>query len=257
MKTSMLILCVLGMIAANACAFTGPEAPLHGGGQDVIVYAKAHRMQRILLKLPQSYDPTKSYTLLLGLHGNGGNAEGLSSAFARYAKEQILVAFLDGQYPRLSGGYSWYYETGNKNLWEKFDTLSISNLLETINAISKQYSIGNVFVFGFSQGASLAYMTGLRNPGLIRGVAAIAGSMPEIDNEGAVVHSGDITNARRVKMFIARGRSDNQVGKNHFNAQKEFFTKQGYDVTTLEFDAGHGLTDELMERVLEWIKEKQ
>jgi len=111
-----------------------------------------------------------------------------------------------------------------------------------------------VIVFGFSQGASMAYMLGLLNPALVWGVVAVSGYLPEIDGAGSIVHAQDVTDARSVQMFIARGSSDGIVGRDAFVSQRDLFTSRGYSVTTLEYVGNHYLTDELLGQVLLWLK---
>ena len=61
-------------------------------------------------------------------------------------------------------------------------------------------------MFGFSQGATMAYLTALRNPALVSGVLAVGGGLPEIDREGSLVHAADVERARAVRVFTARVR---------------------------------------------------
>ncbi len=123
-----------------------------------------------------------------------------------------------------------------------------------ISEIGARHRTGKIFVLGFSQGASLAYMVGLRNPSVVTGVLALSGRMPEVDREGSIVHAEHIEAARDVKMFIARGTSDAAVGRQVFTTQRDFFLSNGYSVTSFEYAGGHYLTPELLSAVWEWLE---
>lgn len=209
---------------------------------------------KAILKLPEPYDKTKQYTLLVALHGNGGTAASLAPAFSSFSKESLMVAVPEGQYPKPSGGFSWFYETSDRSLWESYDTRSVESVLGLISEIRARYPVGKVFILGFSQGASLAYMIGLRNPSLVTGILAIGGAMPEIDQKGSIIHAQDVADAQRVKIFIAHGVSDDLVTKQTYTAQRDFFLSQGYSVTAQEYVGGHYLTTQLLGGVLQWVK---
>lgn len=213
------------------------------------------RSQTALLTIPQPYDSSKAYALLVALHGNGGTAASLAPAFSSFRGSAVLVAVPQGEYPKPGGGYSWFFPTEDRALWVARDTLTVRRVVELIEDVRARYRIGAVFVLGFSQGASLAYMIGLRNPSLVSGVAAISGYLPEIDGDGAIVSTRDITEARGVKLLIARGDRDALVGGPVFTAQRDFFRARGYAVTAFEFGGAHELTRELLSRVLRWIRE--
>jgi predicted esterase len=154
----------------------------------------------------------------------------------------------------MPGGFSWFFLTDDRSLWEPYDTRAVQDLVALIAEIRGRYRINRVIVFGFSQGASMAYMLGLLNPALVWGVVAVSGYLPEIDGEGSIVHAQDVTNARTVKVFIARGSSDGIVSRDAFVSQRDLFTSRGYSVTALEYVGNHYLTDELLAQVLLWLK---
>ena len=208
-----------------------------------------------ILKLPEQYDNSKTYPLLVALHGNGGTSASFAPLFSSIAGASVLVAVPQGEYRKPAGGYSWFYETSDRSLWEAYDTRSVAGVVALISDIRARYPIGKVFVLGFSQGASLAYMAGLRNPSLVAGIAAISGYLPEIDREGSIVHAQDVANARNVEIFVARGVSDSLVSRQTYTAQRDFLLSNGYSVTEFEFAGAHYLTEDLLFRALQWLSE--
>jgi len=249
----------VGLVVLSSLWLISCAVPVNHGSQltadeDSSISTHGHYPQQVLLKLPRGYDAKKKYPLLVALHGNGGSAEGLSPAFNGFRDKQILIALPQGGYPKANGSYSWFYETSDRSAWEAEDRISVSRVVEAISEIAASYPIEKVYLFGFSQGVSLAYMVGLLHPSLAAGVAAISGIMPEIDKEGSILHAADILKAKNVRIFIARGTSDGLLERRHLTSQNEYFIDKGFAVTLCEFQGGHTLTSELMGRVLEWIR---
>jgi len=207
-----------------------------------------------IVKLPDRFRSSASYTMLVALHGSRGTAEGYAPSFSSFSSESVVVAVPQGEFAQPAGGYSWFYPTNDRSLWESYDTRTVRDLVELVSEIRARYRINRVIVLGFSQGASLAYMMGLLNPSLVSGVVAVSGYLPEIDQEGSIVHAQHVDSARNVKMFVARGVSDGYVEREAFLSQRDFFASRGYSVTSLEYDGDHQLTDQLLWQVLLWFK---
>jgi phospholipase/carboxylesterase len=223
---------------------------------DSSLLLKSSKVQHVFIKFPKNYDNSIENRLLIVLHGNGGTAKDILSVFNNSEPGNILLVFPEGQYPKIvngSLGFSWYYETNEKEIWEFADKYSVENLIEIMNELSSRYKISQTYVLGFSQGASLAYMTGLSYPEIVTGAIAIGGLLPEINNNGSILTSDNVRNARNLRLLIARGNNDKLITKKQFNVQRKFFEENEFDVLSLEYDGGHFLTDELLNEIFEWI----
>lgn len=223
---------------------------------DIVHVTKAERLQKIIVKLPDNYDANKTYPVLFALHGNGGDAQSMANMFNAYTSMEVIFVFPQGQYTKALGGYSWYLETSNKAIWEMGDLFSADNIIEAMNEVKNYYKISNAFIFGFSQGASVAYMAGLKYSSKIKGIAAVGGILPEIDVAGSVIKTADINNAVNLKILIARGAIDSTVPKENSDFQKEFFNTKGFDVVNFEYAGGHEITTALLQKIFIWMNEK-
>lgn len=239
---------VLCAAAALSCR---PPAPALPSPEDVLFRTP---FLTAILKFPRHYDSAKTYSLLVALHGNGGTAAELDSALASLDRASLLVAVPQGEYAGPAGGHSWFLRTADRSRWETSDTRTVDHVVELIAAIGARHRIGKVFVLGFSQGASLAFMTGLRNPSLVTGIVAVGGHLPEVDHEGSVLHARDLANARNVKVFIARGIVDPHLSPQAFTRQRDLLVSYGFAVTTYEYIGAHHLTSDLLARVGRWIR---
>ena len=115
--------------AIQSCKLPGPESP---AAKDVDFTTPS---LTAILKLPERYDSSKTYALLIALHGNGGTAAGFAPAFSSLAGDSLLVAVPQGEYAKSGGGYSWFYLTNDRSLWEEYDTRSVDHVAELASAI--------------------------------------------------------------------------------------------------------------------------
>lgn len=247
---------LVSLILTQSCSQPIDASPTVKNPDDVVHVAKAQRLQKIIVKLPENYDKNKAYPVLFSLHGNGGDAQGLANQFNAYSGMQVIFVFPQGQYTKEFGGYSWYLETSNKAIWELGDMLSADNIISALTEVQSYYKTGDIFIFGFSQGASVAYMAGLKYPEKIRGIAAVGGILPEIDVTGSVIKTTDVISAVNLKLLIARGTSDEAVIKAHYDYQKDYFNSKGFDVYSFEYTGGHEMTAGLMQKLFAWMAEK-
>lgn len=218
-----------------------------------IHYLNGDKAQGYVVLLPGNYNSTESYPVLITLHGNGGDAGSMAGAFEAYSRLPVIIVAPQGQYPK-ARGYSWFNETVDKSKWEVEDKKCIDYLVQIIKDVQKYYKMDNLFLLGFSQGASLAYMAGFRHPSMFRGIAAIGGSLPAIDTEGSVVKMEDIKNADGLKVFVARGVDDSLVPKRFYDYQIKFLNENDYDVDSYEYNGPHDLTADLLREIYRWLR---
>jgi len=205
---------------------------------------------------PAADDSARTYPLLVALHGYGDTAAGFVRAFGGGSWERCFVAVPEAEHAVANGGTSWFQLTRDRTQWEAADRRTVATVVALIGALRSRYRIGEVYLLGFSQGAALAYQTGLLNPSLVSGIAAISGGLPPIDTVGAIVHAADLAGATGPRILVARGRDDPAVGHRALREQADFLVSRGFAVTRYEFAGGHDLPAEALERVARWMREE-
>lgn len=245
-KPLLAILLLSGLTGVTAAA-ASPET---------VLLVKAEKFQKCRLRFPRDYDKGTAYPLLVVLHGNGGDSESMAALFGDIPQKSAIVAVPEGLYARpaeVGGGFSWFYLTAEKALWRELDAVSADFVGEVIDEVRLHFKVDRVFLFGFSQGAALAYLAGLRSPGRFAGIAAIAGNLPEMDTPYALVGSQNLAEGKSLRIFIARGNADPLVKESVTRQQKDLFESKGYAVDYFEFRGAHVLTRDLIERTLDWM----
>jgi len=224
-------------------------------GQVIYVNGSALFMGRI--KLPENYDPEKTYPLLIGLHGYGSSPDEFITMWERFDSPEFIYVAPQGQYPLLGDnriGYSWSLgipaeenrPDGGLMLAEEFIT-------DMIGGLSQRFKIGNVYLMGFSQGARMAYLTGINHPEQFAGIFCFGGRLPiKMFTEEAIENA-----AGKLRVFISHGKNELGDSYNQAIVAREALKSYGYDVTFRAHDGAHEPPPPLiMYEFHNWMKEK-
>lgn len=112
------------------------------------------------LYVPDTIDPDKTYTLVVGVHGYRGKGQG-AAGMAGWVKQHDVIV-LGPTYD--SEGYQ-YLQKG-----------SDQQTLDLIEQLRKEYKLhGKIFIAGFSGGSQYASRFAMKYPGLVAGCAAHSG----------------------------------------------------------------------------------
>ena len=223
-------------------------------------YVEASSLQPYRIRFPADYDASKSYPLLIGMHGMGGNAEGFISHYDKLENPQVIYVTPEGQYP-LSMHVSpqwhrraWSITGVGKNAWKSADKLVGSYILSTIKQISTEYKVSDVYLMGFSQGAVYAYTIGLQNPDVITGVIGFSGYLMDTEEDQSILTQQDIEQGQNVRLYIAHGIDDAAIKVETARKLKAMFEAQGFDLTYTEFEGRHGVKADIFNDAVKWMQ---
>lgn len=130
--------------------------------------------QRYLLMLPEEFDESRCYDLLIALHGHGSDRwqiarsnHGASCAAREIAGQRKLICVA----PDYRAKTSWM---GPK---------AEADVLQIIELTKEEFSVGKVFLCGGSMGGSSALTFAALHPELIAGVAAMNATANHLEYE--------------------------------------------------------------------------
>jgi phospholipase/carboxylesterase len=210
-------------------------------------------LMKCYVHLPDDYDPAKKYTLLIGLHGFGDNAENFTMLWEGFAKHDFIFAVLEAPYPVSSAGsltYSW--TTGlpdDKASWELAAAETVGYIGGAISHLKGEYGVSDTYLLGFSQGATMAYYAGIVHHYSIRGIICVAGSL-----EPGFISDADLAKAKNLRVFIAHGDKDNSVPLAVGEAARDKLVALGYDVEFMKYSGGHRMSVGPLQAVERWMK---
>jgi phospholipase/carboxylesterase len=224
-------------------------------GKTLLINGKAIFEARI--KFPKNYDPEKSYPLVIGLHGRGGNADSFITLWDSFFEPDFIYVALQGAYPVITGaeiGYSWTLGASDYSGVPDDDILmAVEYIAQTAGGIAKSYKISETYLMGFSQGATFAYLTGINFPDRFKGIFCFSGRFPaKLLTDEAVKNA-----AGKLRVFISHGKSEPADSYTQATTTREALKSYGYDVTFSPHDGGHEPPPPLiMYEFQRWMKEK-
>lgn len=217
--------------------------------EEATLYVKAGVLKPVRLFLPPDRDPRRPEILVVALHGRGGSIHDMARLWELFKAPRFILAVAEAPYP-LAGGWSWDFPSRDRRLWEIADPLIPEYILSVIESVKRQYPVASVYLLGHSQGVSYAYLTGLLNPAIIRGLACFAGFYP-----GEFLPAEKVqTAAERMRFFIAHGRGDAAVDIAASKRARDILENLGATVNFFIFSGGHALTEEALREAQKWIE---
>jgi predicted esterase len=144
-----------------------------------------------VIYVPSGYSPEKQAPLVVYLHGSVSRAD-IENDPAGWAKRNPFVKIAEEEgwillFPFGQAGATWWDEVG------------ISNILNLIRVAKIQYNIDDnrVFLGGFSDGASGAYLFAMALPGDFAGFIALNGNMGVASEDGGLpTYASNFTNSQ-------------------------------------------------------------
>jgi polyhydroxybutyrate depolymerase len=155
--------------------------------------------RRYLLQVPKTYAASKSYPLIMALHGDGENATGFSQTLpiAEFSGDDAIIA----------------YTEGSEDLFTDYATNRDQRMVEVIiDALKKKYAnidANKVWGAGYSKGAYQLNQLACRKPGLLKAMAIHAGGAPQ-DRNGD--DSINCPTAIGIAAFVTHGGNDDPNG---------------------------------------------
>ena len=222
------------------------------------IYVDASVLIKCRVIVPENFNPDKNYSLLIGLHGFGGNAENFCSLSSFIESDDIIYVVPEAPYLKNDVGnrkyqYSWDFRGNNKDLWKKSDPAVMKYIINVVDQMNKTYKIDKNYILGFSQGAAYAYATGIKNTDKIDAVIAFGGRLPDTEKYPWFLSNEDLINGKNLKIFIAHGKNDSAISYKRSNEARKKLSKLNYDVELSLFDGGHVVNKEAFSEALKWI----
>ena len=178
-----------------------------------------------------SDQPTKA---IIGLHGWTGDEHVFEPVAKMMNIDDAQWFFPRAPYKADSGkGYSWFSGTDETG-WDIEKTrVGIHQLVADIR--SEGFSPKNIFLIGFSQGASLAMEIALRLPFAIGGIVPIAGFIKFRDT----LSNEATKESKATPVLLLHGNQDEIIHVIASEKAHDFFKERGNPVYFKRYDGGH------------------
>ena len=204
--------------------------------------------------LPEGYDPSRSYPLVILLHGYGAHMYDLANISPAIDPRSYVYVCPNGPIPVLIGegmiGYSWRpgRDDGGPPEAQEAQARRVEGMLqEFFTEVMERYKTpsGRAALIGFSQGGTVTYNVGLARPDLFAGVACLSTGINNTD----LVRSR-LPVQRTQPVFIAHGTQDNP---DRARRAKAFLEEAGYATEYHEYNMGHEISDAVLADLGPWV----
>jgi phospholipase/carboxylesterase len=208
------------------------------------------------VELPDNYDSTKTYPLIVAIHGYGDNMGAYIGTNSQLCPEGAIGLYPESPFPFENEGkigWTWWLWADSASGMSQQSTKqqSIDWILSCMDKVETRYSVDKhaVFLFGFSQGGMLTYEIGVRYPERFRGLIPAGGLL---DYKFDSLHQFD-TLCRHLPLRALHGAYDSMVDFNADKASNDTLRSRGMPVELLRYPAKHELTKEMMEDARDFI----
>ncbi|WP_439599143.1 alpha/beta hydrolase [Falsiroseomonas sp.] len=188
-------------------------------------------------------DATRPPLLLLLLHGTGGDETDLLPVGRIVAPGAALLS------PRgqvLERGMPRFFRRLAEGVFDEADLRARTDELAAfIRDAQQRHGLAPLVALGFSNGANIAAALLLRHPGLLRGAALLRAMVPFAD-----APAGDL---KGTPVLLLSGLMDPIVPAANSRALASQLQGAGASVTHRDLPAGHGLSQQDLSLVRDWV----
>jgi predicted esterase len=204
------------------------------------------------IRLPNDYDSSKTYPLVIGLHGYGANPKSFAKLYERAGKPEFIFACLQAPYAFGAGrdlGYSWNTWNRNDSTVEPRSSRLSGDLIATAaKELSSRFHTNGTWLLGFSQGCFMAYRTGIGYHDLFKGIICFGGGLDTLSFGPA-----DYEAAKGLKVFASHGKEDRMVDYKYGTTTRDFLKRKGFNVTFVDFKGGHTVPEQQLKQAVKWM----
>ena len=197
--------------------------------------------------------PAKPASLLVLLHGVGGNEENLAALGADVG-DDTLVVLPRGPITFAPGAFAWFRvaftNDGPRIVASEADASRLA-LIAFVGQLQQAHGIdpARTTIAGFSQGGILSASVALTAPGRAGAFAVLAGRiLPEIEPQLA-----DAQALSSLRGFIAHGLHDEKLPVDWAHRADAWLTRLGVVHETNLYPAGHALDAAMRADFLAWL----
>lgn len=212
-----------------------------------------------LLSFPKHYDESRTWPLVVALHGMGMTAPEFAGLLAPLRSLPTLLFVPEGVHPYeiRSGeqrriGRAWYLYTGDDDAFVRSMEKSGRHLEALVARVGKSHPVdrSKVFLLGFSQGGYFAGYWAVRHSRRFCGAVVVGARVKDEVLERQMRRPGDL------KLLLLHGRKDRAVPFAYAERSFAALESAGFEVTLKAYEQGHILSPDQLRDARAWLKSR-
>ena len=200
---------------------------------------------------PDEYDLSRSYPMVVLLHGYGLHMGDLASLCPAIDPRGYIYVCPNAPLSVDLGygavGYAWT----NPPMGDIASSQSAIDLIATtVDEITADYEVpqGEVVLGGFSQGGMLTYMVGLPKPEIFRGLIVLSARVTDAEGLRSRLPEG-----RSQAVFVSHGTEDTMIPVEDGRSARQFLEAEGYSPDYHEYSMAHEITADVITDLTRWL----
>lgn len=196
--------------------------------------------------------PSKDPTTLFLLHGRAAEAKTIFAMEGMLNPELHIIA-LKAPFPSEKGAFEWFeaVDSSTKDTVEDFERFTTSEELLTAQIpqmmAERNLNPEKFFLLGFSQGAAMSFVLGLRGNLKPKGVVAMSGFLPSPIRNWPTVNTS-------AEYLITHGTNDEVLGPEYSKRAQEFLQSKGIKAEYFEYRGRHRMTLQCVQHADAWLR---
>jgi phospholipase/carboxylesterase len=221
----------------------------------LLITVRSPAYHRCRVRLPADFDSTRTYPLVVGLHGFGSNPDRFIRLWRKFGDNpRFIYACPQAPYAMSAGrdmGYSWFLHAEQDSARAAaIHVASEDYVVDAVLDLKSRYATSGIFLLGFSQGCALTYTAGMKYHELFDGLVCFGGWL-----ETDWLTEETVTAAQRLRVYIGHGTEDRVVQYEAGASAAERLQALGFDVVLAPFEGGHRIPEEEARKAIAWLSE--
>jgi len=201
----------------------------------------------------QAPSPSDPEQLLILLHGYGSNERDLYQ-LGPYVSDRHRIISVRAPMALEREMYAWFplaFTPEGIRVDRKEAAQACEQFCDFLREVTSTYlpKGGKPWLMGFSQGAVMSYLAALNEPGLVNGVIALSGKLPENADELNL----ESDHFRTLPFLVMHGTYDDVLPVENGTEAREWLSGTLEDITYHQYGMGHEIIPEQLAHIREWL----
>jgi predicted esterase len=265
----IVIFCLFCSTSLVAQEGSGPKSlqPLSADTNSTLLWHEATVLSPIIVELPADFDSTKTYPIIVALHGFGSSSKKFSRIARTFTNAGYIVMLPEAPY-RVPSDEPGDYISWGLNTWtpppltddpaidaRSVELMTQEHIPAALKRVEEEYRIGEKYLLGFSQGAVYAFATGVYNSDTFDAIIAFGLSGMESIRDWFTARGESISDGNSLPVLLVNGTEDKMAPHEQGVIGLKVLKEEGYNATLHSFEGGHSVPTAELEKCLEWLRD--
>lgn len=220
-------------------------------GEEIIVESRS--LMKCRVTKPLAFYPDEKYPMVIALHEEASNQNHMAKIWRFFDIPDFILAVPQAPFSVPFGQvntFRWSIDEISPEKMNLSDKISKDYVLDVINTMKKQYKIGDVYLLGLHQGASVAFDVALKHPDQIRGVIAFGADYKINDISDVMLMRAK----EMVRFFVVNSPNDAYIDQERSSLIDNTLKSKGFNHVFLEIEEEYSISRDALKQSERWLQ---